>query len=173
MGKENEIKRVFYDPQRENNDNDVSEEWWDKKKNNSCFTPNSGRDKCLDAYIDAVKEEIFKGMKKKVLHNISRLEEIAMKDLLEDETVVIRPADKGSGMVILDSDKYNEDIENELNDASTYKHVSENPTGMILKTTKKLINKMDKDGTLPKKTFTVFNSRQPKTRTSKRKSQNT
>ncbi|XP_060589882.1 uncharacterized protein LOC132745064 [Ruditapes philippinarum] len=145
------LREFFYDSQRENNDNEVSEEWCDKKKSNSCFTPNSGRDKCLDAYIDAVKEEILKGMKKKEVHNISRLEEIAMKDLLEDGTIVIRPADKGSGIVILDSDKYNEDIENELKDASTYKHVSEDPTAMILKTTKKLINRMDKDRTLPKR----------------------
>jgi hypothetical protein len=48
----------------------------------------------LDAYIDAVKEEILKGMMKKMVHNISRLEEIAvietslkMKQLLLDQQI--------------------------------------------------------------------------------------
>ena len=44
-----------------------------------------------------------------------------MKDLLEDNSINIRLSDKGSGIVVLDTDKYRDDIEKNLLDASTYK----------------------------------------------------
>ena len=46
--------------------------------------------------------------------------------LLEDNSIIIRPSDKGSGIVVLDTDEYRDDIEKDLLDASTYKQINEN-----------------------------------------------
>ena len=59
----------------------------------------------------------------------------AMKQLLNDKSIVIRPSDKGSGITVLDADKYVSDIENELLDYSTYQQIEGD-------TVKRLENKM-------------------------------
>jgi hypothetical protein len=41
--------------------------------------------------------------------------------LLEVNSIIIRPSDKGSEIVVLDTDEYRDDIEKDLLDASTYK----------------------------------------------------
>ena len=69
--------------------------------------------------------------------NITPSEEKAMKDLLNDPTIIIRPADKGSGIVILGANSYAENLEQEIHDNSTYKEV---PTDLMRKIEKKLRN---------------------------------
>ena len=81
-------------------------EKWDKKKKSSNFTSGSGRDRWLDTYIDCVREDIISGLKANVKWNITKEEEIAMKELLSDDTIVIRQANKGSGVVVLDREDY-------------------------------------------------------------------
>ena len=60
------------------------------------------------------------------LINITKQENKAMKDLLEDNSLIIRPSDKGSDIVVLDTDKYRDDIEKDLLYVSTYKQINEN-----------------------------------------------
>ena len=38
--------------------------------------------------------------------NITNKEEKALKSILIDDTIIIRPADKGSGIVVMDTEKY-------------------------------------------------------------------
>ena len=45
----------------------------------------------------------------------------ALKELLYDESIVIRPSDKSSGIVILNRSEYENEINNELKDNGTYK----------------------------------------------------
>ena len=62
-----------------------------------------GREPWLDLYIQTVKEDIVKNIKTQYKKNLSKREEAAVKDLLLDDSIVIRPADKGSGVVVLDA----------------------------------------------------------------------
>ena len=55
--------------------------------------------------------------------NLSRREEVAMRDLILDDSIVIRPADKGSGIVILDAKDYESSLKKELEDCSTYSKI--------------------------------------------------
>ena len=66
------------------------------KKKQSLWTPNAGRDKCLDTYIQAVKNDIISGLKRNFKMNLTREEEMTMKSLLNDNSIVIRQADKSS-----------------------------------------------------------------------------
>jgi len=64
----------------------------------SSWTAGAGRDKWPDAYITAVKDDVISGLRKKIKLNMSRDEEQAMHQLLNDDDIVICPADKGSGL---------------------------------------------------------------------------
>ena len=64
---------------------------------------------------------MIKNLKRDFKIIITKQENKAMKDLLEDNSINIRLSDKGSGIVVLDTDKYRDDIEKDLLDASTYK----------------------------------------------------
>ena len=59
----------------------------------SHFTPEPGRDKYLDAYKEAVKDNIVNDIKKKVEANLTKDEQKAITTLLKDTDIVIRPAD--------------------------------------------------------------------------------
>ena len=67
-----------------------------------------------------------------------------MKDLLEDNSINIRLSDKGSGIVVLDTDKYRDDIEKNLLDASTYKQINENTIQKTEHQIKKIVECMYK-----------------------------
>ncbi|KAH3801164.1 hypothetical protein DPMN_154811 [Dreissena polymorpha] len=56
----------------------------------------------LNTYIQAVKDDIICGLKRKFKYNLRKSEEQAIKELLHDDDIVIRPAYKGSGIVIMD-----------------------------------------------------------------------
>ena len=43
-----------------------------------------------------------------------------MKSLLHDDSIIIRPADKGSGIVIMDTQKYIEGLEEEIQKGNSY-----------------------------------------------------
>ena len=64
---------------------------------------------------------MIKNLKRDFKIIITKQENKAMKDLLEDNSINIRLSDKGSGIVVLDTDKYRDDIEKDHLDASTYK----------------------------------------------------
>lgn len=55
-----------------------------------------------------------------------------LKDLATDTSVVIKPADKGGGIVILDATTYRDEALRQLNDVSSYKKISFDPTRSIL-----------------------------------------
>jgi hypothetical protein len=76
--------------------------------------------------------------------------EKAMKDLLNDPTIMIRPADKGSGIVILDANSYAENLIQEIPDNSTYKEVPTDLMRKIKNKVKKLANEMFKRRSITK-----------------------
>ena len=48
--------------------------------------------------------------------NITNQEEKALKKLVYDESIVIRPSDKSSGIVILNRSEYENEVNNKLKD---------------------------------------------------------
>ena len=101
----------------------------------------------MDTYIDCVREDIISGLKANVKWNISK-KEIALKELLSDDTIVIRQADKGSGVVVLDREDYIGKLNAELKDSKTYKQTDEDLTKQINSKVRRLVNKMYKQGTI-------------------------
>jgi hypothetical protein len=77
-----------------------------KVKRKSHFTPNKGTDSWLDLYIDLVKTDVVRSLRKAGTLNITKDENAAFMSLLHNESILIRPADKVSGIVLVDKTEY-------------------------------------------------------------------
>ena len=65
------------------------------KKSNSTFIPPADRDPTLDFYIDAITKELLSDKKKyKYQSNLSNEEHQSLNSLREDQSIVIKKADK-------------------------------------------------------------------------------
>lgn len=137
------LREYFY---KEGEHQEMKEEVpeWKKKKSN--FTPEQGRSKWLDAYIDAVKDDIVSNLQRKIQMNISKEEQRAMKELLHDQEIVIRPADKGSGIVVVDREDYIKELEKEVQGNLSYEEIDCKKLKEVDRNIKKLANRMHKDG---------------------------
>ena len=71
-------------------------------------------------YIDCVRDDIVQGLRKDPTTNITKEEEKAFLDLLKDDSIVIRPADKGSGITVLNRKDYVDELEKEMNESKMY-----------------------------------------------------
>ena len=116
----------------------------------SHWTPERGRDPWLDLYLEEVSHSILAGVKKSCRKNLSKAEEEALYQLMTDDDIVIRPADKGSGIVVLDRSDYLARLQDEVNDDSTYKKTNGDLTMSIQKKVKDLADRLRTRGFIGK-----------------------
>ena len=93
--------------------------------NSSDWTPNSGRDCWLDMYVEQIRDDIIKGVSKDFKLNIINNEEKALTELFYDVSIVLRPSDKSSGVVIINRSDYEPEVHDELKDNGTYNEIKE------------------------------------------------
>ena len=86
----------------------------------SSWTPIANRDKFLDSYISTITSDIMNAPEHKSYGNLSFEERSALKDLKSNVNLVIREADKGSSVVVMDRQRYIEEGYRQLNDTSVY-----------------------------------------------------
>ena len=77
---------------------------------------------------------------------MSKAEEEALLGLVKDESIVIRPADKGSGIVVMDTDDYLSKLNKEMEDESTYRPLSSDKTAEVHRKVTKLVNGLHQKG---------------------------
>ena len=118
----------------------------DNKYRSTKWVPPRGRDPWLDLYLEEVTASIIQDNKRKVNGNLSRAEEEALRSLVGDESIIIRPADKGSGIVIMDTKDYLQGLEQEISDSTTYQKTTEDQTAAIQKKVKKLVSALHQKG---------------------------
>ena len=124
------LREYFYNADNEddddNDDKDIRDKF--KVKQKSFFTPSRGRDQWLDTYIELVKNDVANNLKKCGKLNLSRDEKNAFYSLLHNEGIVIRPADKGSGIVIVDKTEYIQRLQKEMTDSGSYEEIPDDLT---------------------------------------------
>lgn len=94
------------------------------------WTPPPQRDKCLDLYIKAVQHDVLEAYKKQTPFrpNLSIKEKEALQNLADRHDIVIKPADKGGAIVIMNRDDYIKEADRQLSDTSFYKVLQSDPT---------------------------------------------
>ena len=106
------------------------------------FNPQRGRNHLLDTVCDTLlKIPLSDDNSNSTKHNLSKNEMSALKSLPMDENIVIKEADKGGAVVIMDSDFYKSKILDMLNNDEFYSEINENQDKKTLQKIRKLTQK--------------------------------
>lgn len=98
------IRLMEYFYKDEDKDRDFSE--IPAFRNKSTWCPDKNRDIFWEAYASALEKKIFESnLNTKNYRNITREEQKALENLRKYDDIVIKQADKGSAVVIMDRDK--------------------------------------------------------------------
>ena len=111
-------------------------------KLSSTFTPERGRDRLLDIYVDFLHNLQLNQRKtnRKVINNFTKEEWKTITKLKNDKSVIIKESDNSGSCIIMDSQYYKEKMMEELSDTSTYQELENN----IDKKTKKRLVELTK-----------------------------
>ncbi|CAG2202520.1 unnamed protein product [Mytilus edulis] len=108
-------------------------------RNKSTFTPEKGKNKDLDLYINHLSNfPLIPKPQDKVKNNLPFKQQQALYRLQKDESIIIKEADKGGALVIMDRIYYRDKIQEQLNDKQYYRELNDN----MEKKTKRNINKL-------------------------------
>ena len=121
-------------------------------KKKSTFTPPSGRDKSLDLYIELVKGDVIASLKRSTKLNLTRDENSAFYELQHNKDIVIRPADKGSGIVVVDRDSYVKSLQKEMDESISYEATDHDQVEIVQKKVRRLVGKMLQEGAISDET---------------------
>ncbi|XP_048259337.1 uncharacterized protein LOC124120314 [Haliotis rufescens] len=94
--------------------------------------------------VDYLRHQIcdILGKTKSQTPNFTRAETKAIKQLRDDNTIKIVPADKGKATVIMDTDHFHELVNNILQDPTTYSKIKKDPTTKLLRQHKTLLKQL-------------------------------
>jgi len=112
------LAEYFYDL-----DNTNYEPKLNKFRPKSSWTPPANRDKYLEVYISCITNEIMCAPEQKSFGNFEPEERSALKDLQSNPNIVIREADKGSAVVVMDRERYVKEGYRQLDDVNVYQRV--------------------------------------------------
>ena len=140
------LREYFYD--RDRKEEDSEEKFKEKKKGE--FTPGRCRDVWLDTYIEVVKSDIIAGLVRTKALNLRKQENNALHELLHYDKFVIRPADKGLGIGIVNREDYINKLTEEMDKSDSYAETQGNQTERAFKEVKQLANKMFRDCAISK-----------------------
>ena len=119
-------------------------------KPKSSFTPPANRDKHLETFIRIVEKEILEQVQSpQPFHrNLTSKEAEALRSFKARRDITLKDADKGSAVVVMDTDRYINEGLRHLSDSTTYRLLNSDPTKMILKELKTLLNRLLNSGVI-------------------------
>ena len=99
-------------------------------EHNTKFTPKStfnpkNKDVIIETYLSSLEEKLLDiDIPKDKFNNLSKEERDALYSLKNDNTIVIKGADKGSGVVVWDREDYLKEEHKQLSDEEVYEEVT-------------------------------------------------
>jgi len=98
----------------------------------SAWCRDKNRDIFLEAYVSALGKKIFeKNLNTKNYRNLTK-EQQALENLRKFDDIVIKQADKGSGVVVMDRVKYVVEAMCQLGDVGVYVTLDKDPTDYMI-----------------------------------------
>ena len=88
-------------------------------RNTSTYCPEKGTNKELDDFFKRLWD-LQLGIKSNIKDNLSAKQKKALNDLINNKEIIIKEADKGSAIVIMNKDYYITKIQEMLNDTENY-----------------------------------------------------
>ena len=122
------LKEFFLDNEEHSDDDDAQPRF----RPLSTWMPPKGGDAALETYIRKfradVKQQLEVNQLKRCTDNLTSAERIALRGLRQRTDVVIKPADKGSAVVVLSKEDYIDEAERQLNNRAHYAPLNADPT---------------------------------------------
>ena len=102
---------------------------WNKKfRANSTFNPKN-KDVIIETYLGYIEEKLLDiDIPTDNFNNLSKGERDALYSLKYDNTMVVKGADKGSGVVVWGREDYLKEVHNQLFDKDVYEEVTNYPS---------------------------------------------
>ena len=100
-----------------------------------------GLTRWIDNMLDFMNGELSMN-KQKLFNNLTAEQRSALKTLAADESITIKPADKGGALVIMDTVDYEAACKKMLNNRIHYKEIQQDPTPRIVEEVAKVSNEM-------------------------------
>ena len=150
------LKEYFFDTQ---NNRDFNPNPY-RLKSTWCPPPN--REPVLDIYIDSVERDIMSAKPTRIRDNLTKRERQALKKLRQQTDILIKPADKGSGTVVMNRQDYLDECYRQLNDQQFYKRVSIDPTEDVNKRVCFYLKRLLADSVVDEETHRYLTPQVPK-----------
>ena len=139
------------DSDEDGNNDDITIQLFKKK---SDWNPPKSKNDNLEAFINTTKSEIKSNLlPNKKINNLSKNERTAIKNLSERNDITIKPADKGSAVVVMDTQQYIEEGNRQLKNTNFYKQLQSDPTDSITTEIRNILAEMHENGHIDKDTF--------------------
>ncbi|CAJ0916116.1 unnamed protein product [Ranitomeya imitator] len=123
----------------------------------------------VETFVDLVDRDIKQTIHTQRLgllpirHNLSTLEKRTLKSLQDNTNIIIKAADKGGALVVMNKSQYIGEIRRQLADTNTYKKIQSDPTFIIRKKIDNILNKHLENKTIDNKTKTFLINQHPVT----------
>ena len=130
-------------------------------KPKSNFNPKN-KDTAIELYLSTLEEEILKINTKLRYSNVTKEERQAIDSLRNDPTIIIKEADKGSGIVIWDREDYLKEAQKQLGETEVYEKLVGDAVSPLIKVVKDCLAKIKIRGDICKDTLDYFLVKNPK-----------
>jgi len=128
--------------------------------------PPKGRDQTLETYIKAIRSDTLSHTNNtqhhRVSDNLRREERQALKALRSRSDIIIKPADKGSAVVVQSNEDYLVEAYRQLNDTSSYQKLPGDLTTTHSQELKRIVMELFNKGVIDKHTKNFLIPRQPR-----------
>ena len=141
--------------------NDEREFSYDPFKKKSKFDPKR-KDAAIELYLSHLEEEISSLDYKVGYSNLTKGERDVVYSLKNDNSMIIKEADKGSAVVVWDREDYLKEAKNQLNDENLYKELTGNVEGPLEKIIKTVLKKVKDRRDISDNTVDYFLVNNPK-----------
>ena len=103
-----------------------------RKKSN--WSPVRNRELAIEAYVEALERDILAhDFGTPYQRNLTREEQQALQDLRTYDDIIIKQADKGSAVVVMDKEAYLQEAMRQLTDKEIYQPLPKDPTSAMIK----------------------------------------
>ncbi|XP_033116641.1 uncharacterized protein LOC117116665, partial [Anneissia japonica] len=111
------------------------------------WVPPKGRNPYIDSFANAAKSHLNSFIQKYLTNlqpadNLSKNQPTAIKNLHRNQDIIIKPADEGGNITIMDRTEYITEIETQLSNQSFYRCLSSDPTYTYKKDCTNMVSKL-------------------------------
>ena len=163
------LKHFFHDKNEQDNtetdddnENEGADETTHRYKKTSTWTPPKNLDPALDSYIHNIERDITNIQPTKISDNLTTQERDALQKLTTRTDIVIKPADKGSGTVVMDKQLYIDECNRQLTDTKFYEKHDNDITNKVTRTVTRYLEQMKQNKDIDKDTYSYLLPKDPR-----------